>query len=146
MHESRPDRRKNRAIQPEKRFVNRPRITVISGKKHVNDEKGPQAPLQLSHQILPNGETAVEIGGELDIGTADRAYLYVRKIIDRHPGPVAVSLARVGFCDARGLRALVRMANYAELACCPFRVTSPSARLIRLMRITGLDEKFLASR
>jgi anti-sigma B factor antagonist len=111
----------------------------------VDDEKGPRAPLQLSHWILPNGEAAVQVAGELEISTADAVYQYVKKIIDRHPGPVVVSLAGVGFCDARGLRALVRMANYAEQACCPFRVTSPSPRLTRLMQITGLDQKFLAA-
>ena len=42
-----------------------------------------------------------------------------------------------------GLRALVRMANYADQANCPFQVTSPSPRLTKLMRMTGLDGKFL---
>jgi anti-sigma B factor antagonist len=111
----------------------------------VSDEKGPQAPLQLSMTILPSGEAAVEVGGELEISTADALYRYVKKVIDRHQGPVVVSLAGVGFCDARGLRALVLMANYAEQASCPFRVTSASARLTRLMQITGLDRKFLAA-
>jgi anti-anti-sigma factor len=128
------------------RFVSGPRITAIPGKKHVNQEKGPQTPLQLSHRVLLTGEAAVEIGGELDMGTADTAFRYVRKIINRHRGPVVVSLAGVRFCDARGLRALVRMANYAEQAGCPFRVTSPSPMLTKLMRITGLDRKFLAAR
>jgi hypothetical protein len=36
------------------------------------------------------------------------------------------------------------MANYAEQADCPFLVTSPSPMLIKLMRITGLDRKFLS--
>ena len=60
-------------------------------------------------------------------------------------GPVVVSLAGVRFCDARGLYALVRMAHYAQRADCPFRVTSPSPRLTRLMQITGLGETFLAA-
>jgi anti-sigma B factor antagonist len=120
-------------------------MTVIQGKKRVNQEKGPPAPLELSHRILPTGEAAVEIGGELDLDTADQAFRYVQKIIDRHRGPVLVSLAGVSFCDARGLRALVRMANYADQANRPFRVTSPTPRLTKLMRMTSLDGKFLAS-
>ena len=120
-----------------------PRITVIQGKKRVNQEKAPPTPLELSHRILPTGEAAVEIGGELDLDTADQAFRYVQAIINRHPGPVVVSLAGVSFCDARGLRALVRMANYADQADCPFQVTSPSPRLTKLMRMTGLDGKFL---
>ena len=85
----------------------------------------------------------MEIGGELDIGSADTAFRYVQEIINRHRGPVVVSLAAVQFCDVPGLGALVRMANCAEQAHCPFRVTSPSPMLTKLMRITGLDRKFL---
>ena len=121
-----------------------PRITVISGKKHVNHEKGPPGPLELSHRVLRTGEAAVAIAGELDIDTADTAFGYVRMVINRHRGPVAVSLAGVRFCDARGLHALVRMARHAKQAGCPFRVTSPSPMMIRLMRTTGLDGMFLA--
>jgi anti-anti-sigma factor len=120
-------------------------MTVIQGKKHVNQQKGPPTPLELSHRILPTGEAAVEITGELDLDTADQAFSYVQKVINRHRGPIAVSLAGVTFCDARGLRALVRMANHADQASCPFRVISPSPRIARLMHMTGLDTKFPAA-
>jgi anti-sigma B factor antagonist len=119
-------------------------MTVIQGKKRVNLQQGPPTPLELSHRILQTGEAAVEVAGELDMDTADQAFGYVQKIINRHRGPVVVSLAGVSFCDATGLRALVRMANYADQANCPFRVTSPSPRLTKLMRMAGLDGKFLA--
>ena len=36
------------------------------------------------------------------------------------------------------------MANYADQANLPFRVTSPSPRLAKLIRMAGLDGKFLA--
>jgi anti-anti-sigma factor len=124
--------------------VTGPRITVIQGKKPVNQEKGPPTPLELSHRILHTGEAAVEIRGELDLDTADQAFRYVQTIINRHRGPIVVSLAGVSFCDARGLRALVRMANCADQANRPFQVTSPSPRLSKLMRMTGLDGKFPA--
>jgi anti-anti-sigma regulatory factor len=113
------------------RFAGEPRITVIQGKMHVDQEKDPPPPLELSHRVLDAGGAAVELGGELDVATADAA--------------VVVGLAGVRFCDARGLYALVRMAHYAERADCPFRVTSPSPRLARLMQITGLGERFLAA-
>ena len=127
------------------RFASEPRITVIQGKMHVDQEKDPQPPLELSHRVLDAGGAAVELGGELDVATADAAFGYVSEIIDHLGGPVVVSLAGVRFCDARGLHALVRMAHYAEQANCPFRVTAPSPRLTRLMQITGLGETFLAA-
>jgi anti-sigma B factor antagonist len=127
------------------RFAGGPRITVIQGKMRVGQDKDPQSPLELRHRVLDTGEAAVEIAGELDLATADAAFEYVKKIIDDLAGPVVVGLAEVTFCDARGLHALVRMSHYADKAGCPFRVTSPSPRLASLMRITGLDETFLAA-
>ncbi len=120
-------------------------MTVIQGTMHVDQEKDPQLPLELSHRVLDTGGAAVEIGGELDVATADAAYGYVREIIDRCGGPVVVNLAGVRFCDARGLHALVRMSHHANRADCRFRVISPSPRLTQLMQITGLGETFLAA-
>ena len=51
----------------------------------------------------------------------------------------------VAFCDAKGLGALVRMARCAEQKGCPFRLASPSPSLVKIMRITGLDRRFLPS-
>jgi anti-sigma B factor antagonist len=106
--------------------------------------RGP-VPLKLSHRALPTGEAVIDIGGELDIATAEAAVRYVRQVVDCHRGLVIVDLAGLRFCDARGLNALLRMADYAERAACPFRLASPSPSLIKIMRITGLDRRFLPS-
>ena len=37
------------------------------------------------------------------------------------------------------------MADYAERAACPFRLASPNPSLVKIMRITGLDQRFLVS-
>ena len=103
------------------------------------------APLKLSHRICPTGEAIVDLDGELDIASADAAASYVKKVIDRHRGPVTVDLTALAFCDARGLAALVRMARYAEQKGSPFRLASPSPSLIKIMRITGLGHRFRAS-
>jgi anti-anti-sigma factor len=101
-------------------------------------------PLELSHRISPAGEVVVDLGGELDIATAEVALSYVRDVIDRCRKPVVVDLTALAFCDARGLSALVRMTGYAELRGCTFQLTSPSRSLVKIMRITGLDCRFLA--
>ena len=101
------------------------------------------APLELSHRVLAAGEAVVGIGGELDFATAEMAVAYVRDVIDRHRGPVTVDLGALGFCDAQGLSALVRMAGCAERAGRPFRLASPGPSVVRIMRITGLDRRFL---
>ena len=107
---------------------------------------GPQeaVPLKLSHRILPTGEAIADIGGELDIATAEMALRYVNRVIDHHRGPVIVRLTAVRFCDAQGLSALVRMARYAGRAGRPFRLAAPSAPVAKIMRITGLDRVFPA--
>ena len=93
----------------------------------------------------PTGETVVNLGGDLDILSAELAVSYVRDVIDRHRGPVEVNLTALVFCDANGLAALVRMARYAEQKGRPFRLASPRPSLVKIMRITGLDRRFLAS-
>jgi anti-anti-sigma regulatory factor len=37
------------------------------------------------------------------------------------------------------------MASYAERAGCEFRLASPRPSVVKIMRITGLDRRFLAS-
>jgi anti-sigma B factor antagonist len=115
--------------------------TMVAGAQ--NDRQN-ATPIKLSQQIRPTGEAVADIGGELDIATAEMAVKYVMQIIDRHHGPVNVDLTSLRFCDARGLSALVRMSSYAEKADCPFRLASPSPSLIKIMRITGLDRTLLA--
>jgi anti-sigma B factor antagonist len=104
-----------------------------------------EPPLELSYRILPDGEAVICLGGELDIVSADVAIGYVIDVIDQCHVPLAVHLAALQYCDTSGLRALERIADYAELAGCPFRLASPSQPLLKIMRITGLDRRFLAS-
>jgi len=118
---------------------------VASAMAWAHDDDLPGAVLlELNHRILPAGEVVVDIGGDLDIATAEMAVRYVRHVIDCHHGPVIVDLAALGFCDARGLSALVRMAGYAERAGRPFRLASPGPPVVKIMRITGLDRRLLA--
>jgi anti-sigma B factor antagonist len=115
-------------------------VIVVAGAP--DDLRGPAA-LRLSYRILPTGGAIADIGGELDIATADVAVRYVRLVIDRHGGPLIVDLAGLAFCDAQGLSALLRIATYAERAGSPFRLASPQPSLVKIMQITGLDRKFL---
>ena len=80
----------------------------------ARDELERTAPMKLTPPDPPTGEAVVDLGGDLDILSADVAVNYVTDVIDRHRGPVTVSLTALAFCDARGLAALVRMAGYAD--------------------------------
>lgn len=96
--------------------------------------------LTLSCEITAAGEVLVMLSGELDIASSDSAFGCVRDVIDQHHGPVIVlDMAGLSFCDARGLGTLVRMSNYAGQAGCSLWLASPSPRLLKIMRITGLE-------
>jgi anti-anti-sigma factor len=127
-------------------------LTHVAAERAVGDvtvaaRGDPRRPvaLELSHQIGSGDKAVVYLDGELDMASAERSVSYVRDVIDHHRGPVIVNLAALAFCDARGLAALVRMARYAEQSDCPFQVTSPRPSLVKIMRITGLDRRFLAA-
>jgi anti-sigma B factor antagonist len=99
-------------------------------------------PLGLTHRIYPDGCAVVVIRGELDAATADQACDYVRQIIDRAGGHVSVDLAGLSFCDARGLRTLVRIAAHARAAGRQLSLASPRPKILKIMRITGVDACF----
>ena len=127
-------------------------LRCVADARAVEDVAGPAqpdpesaAPMELSHRTCPTGETVVDFGGELDILSAEVAVGYVRDVVDRHHGPVTVNLTELAFCDAKGLAALVRMARYAEQKGRPFRLASPRPSVVKIMRITGLDRRFLAA-
>jgi anti-sigma B factor antagonist len=108
---------------------------------------GATAPLdalvQLSSQIGADGLAVVTIRGDLDLATAEPVVRYVKKIIDRHDGPVSADLSGVAFCDACGLGALIRIAAYAEQAGRRLVLARPSRAVARIMRLTHVDSWLL---
>jgi anti-sigma B factor antagonist len=97
--------------------------------------------LTVGCSISQTGQTTLTLAGELDAASADQAYRYVRDAIDTHGGPVMLDVAGLSFCDARGLAALVRMSRHAKQAGSFLHLVAPPPRLVKLMRIVGLDEE-----
>ena len=98
--------------------------------------------LELSCQIDGDGNQIVSVTGELDIATAEQAYLYISDVIDAWPTPVSVDLSGLTFCDASGLGVLARTARHARQAGRQLRLTAARPSLLKIMRITGLDRAF----
>lgn len=98
--------------------------------------------LELSSRMDEDGYQVISVTGELDIATAERAYAYIREILDGWPTPVSVDLSGLTFCDASGLGVLARLARHARQAGRQLRLTSPRPSLVKIMRITGLDLTF----
>ena len=53
-----------------------------------------------------------------------------------------MNLAELTFCDAAGLGVLARMARHARRTGRSVKLTAARPSLLRIMRITGMDEAF----
>ena len=89
-----------------------------------------------------DGYQVIQMTGELDIATAEKAYSYISEVIDGRPAPVTVDLSGLTFCDASGLGVLARIARHARQAGRQLRLTSVRPSLLKLLRLTGLDGVF----
>ena len=98
--------------------------------------------LELSCRTDGDGNQIVSLAGELDIATADQAYIFISDVIDAWPTPVSVDLSGLTFCDASGLGVLARIARHARQAGGQLRLTSVRPSVMKIMRITGLDRAF----
>jgi anti-anti-sigma factor len=99
--------------------------------------------IQLSCQVSADGLVTVAIRGDLDVATVDRTVRYVTEAIDSCDGPVSADLSELAFCDACGLGALIRLNAYAGQAGRKLELISPSPAVIKIMRITGVDDWLL---
>lgn len=100
------------------------------------------AQLELAHEVSTDGEATVRLRGELDIATADQAYAYLCDVVDSERGPVTMNLAGLTFCDAAGLGVLARVAGHARRSGRSVLLAAPRPALLRIMRITGMDDTF----
>ena len=77
---------------------------------------------------------------ELDLATADG--LAARGCaIAGHVGVLLLDLTSLSFCDARGLSALVRIANQADRAGCRLALIAPQPPVAKVLRICQLDQR-----
>jgi anti-anti-sigma factor len=98
--------------------------------------------LELAYQVAADGKATVRVRGELDIATADQAYAYLRDVVDSQPGSVTMNLSELTFCDAAGLGVLARVAGHARRSGRSVKLTAARPSMVRIMRITGMDEAF----
>ena len=83
----------------------------------------------------------IRMGGELDLATADGLAERGYAAIGRGARVLLIDLARVPFCDACGLGALVRIANQADRATCRCGLLAAQPQVVRLLRLTRLDRR-----
>lgn len=85
-------------------------------------------------QVLP-------VNGELDLATAGSLAARGCAAIAGHTRLLLLDLTGLSFCDARGVGALVRIANHADKTGCRYGLIAPQPPVAKLLRITRLDQR-----
>lgn len=88
-----------------------------------------------------DGLQIVTVRGELDLATAGNLYRRGSAAIRRHARMLLLDLTGVSFCDSCGLSAFVRIANDADAAGCRYGLVAPQPLVVKVLRITGLDQR-----
>ena len=90
--------------------------------------------------IINAGSIArLEVGGELDLATVDALREHLDLLVESGTGEVEVDMARVTFCDATALSALVAARHRLDAVDRRLRIVHASSRVVRLLQITALD-------
>lgn len=83
--------------------------------------------------------TVVTLPAELDMANALRVDADLQAAFASAVTVIA-DMTATTFCDAMGIRALVRARNRAAACDAEFRVVVPSARILRVLRVLDLDD------
>lgn len=97
--------------------------------------------LTLSQTTFPT-HAVVEVLGEVDVHSAPQLRDRLLAVLADEAPAVIVDLDQVAFIDSTGLGALVAGLNEAKERRVAFLVACSLERILRLFRITGLDEIF----
>jgi anti-sigma B factor antagonist len=91
---------------------------------------------------VQDGRTLLEVLGEVDVYTAPALRDRISDLIDAGQHTLVVDLGGVEFLDSTGLGVLVAGLNRAKEVGGSLTLVCPQERVLKLFRITGLDEVF----
>src|SRR5512147_2397811 len=86
--------------------------------------------------------TVLEVGGEIDVYTAEKLRGRLRDIVNSGEKHVVVDLTKVEFLDSTGLGVLVGAHRRLRARDGSLDLVCPHERLLKVFRITGLDSVF----
>ena len=99
--------------------------------------------VDLSLNTRTQGEhTVLEVSGEVDVYTAPALRDRITDLLDAGQHLLVVDLGGVEFLDSTGLGVLVAGLNRAREVGGSLALVCPQERVLKLFRITGLDEVF----
>lgn len=86
--------------------------------------------------------TVLEVGGEVDVYTANPLRVRLVELIDDGARKIVVDLGRVDFLDSTGLGVLIRGLKLSRAVDGSFRLVCAKEPLLKIFRITALDQVF----
>ncbi|MEN3361408.1 MAG: anti-sigma factor antagonist [Mycobacteriales bacterium] len=99
--------------------------------------------MDLTLNTRTQGEhTVLEVAGEVDVYTAPGLRDRISDLLDGGQHRLVVDLGGVEFLDSTGLGVLVAGLNRAREVGGSLSLVCPQERVLKLFRITGLDEVF----
>ncbi|HEX2296958.1 MAG TPA: STAS domain-containing protein [Pseudonocardiaceae bacterium] len=95
--------------------------------------------ITLSYLLDEGGEarTVLRAVGEVDLSTADMLAEHLHRVLGTGADAVVADLEAVSFISARGVDALVQVAESARPRGIPFRVRAADPRVVRVFELTG---------
>ena len=100
--------------------------------------------LNLSKRHYPGGVVVVSVSGELDIATAPKLDDYLIRLTSTGHHRLVLNAVRLTFCDASGVRVLVRARARVDGLHGWLRLAAVSPRLHRILTILALHSTFPA--
>jgi anti-sigma B factor antagonist len=97
--------------------------------------------LVVTTSVVGNKSIAA-ISGEIDVYTAPELREKLVGLVDSGATDIVVDMGQVGFCDSTGLGALVAALNYARDRDTVLSLAAAQERVLKVLRITGLDQVF----
>ena len=86
------------------------------------------------------GRAVLVVSGAIDVQSRDALLTAARASLESDAPGLVLDLADVTFMDSTGIGALVELGHDAEDADVSFALRDPSARVTRILTMTGLGE------
>ena len=106
----------------------------------VSNDANPTSALRI-HPIRDERGLVLELGGELDLGSAPLRERHLTEMEDESSGRVLIDLRNLTFMDSTGLALLIRAEQAAQNNGHQLRLRRGSKQVQRLFELTGVVDR-----
>ncbi len=97
--------------------------------------------LNVDTEVLASGDLVITLIGSLDLASRGELIAAATDVLKSAAGhKLSLDLAGLTFIDSTGIGAIVETAGMAADNGCAFALRDPSARVLRVLQLTGLAE------